>query len=156
MKFFSMEAFVHDQDSLLTLKNGFLKKILTDQNRKEERTIEDPKWAAELEILLEYELDKNVNQGEYVKDSSEGMLVYSLRAENTRLDIKEQKVLYSGSGDVKAIYTLKERKNWLYRSRSTLEVNLGPRQMIRSYKLNFDKKVILLDPEQYSIEVIFQ
>ena len=115
--------------------------------------MEKPTWEEEFRILKDFELDKNANQGEYSKDSSTNKIEFRLIQNRERLKVKHQIILLYPSGKIKTIKSQRKEENLLYRSQTKMLIELSPEGLIESYRLDFEKKVIMLDPESFSVEV---
>lgn len=152
-EFFNLSEFLDLQDSLLTQSGKSLKKTLTENSGKSVNEVEKPTWEEEFRILKDFELDKNANQGEYSKDSSTNKIEFRLIQNRERLKVKHQIILLYPSGKIKTIKSQRKEENLLYRSQTKMLIELSPEGLIESYRLDFEKKVIMLDPESFSVEV---
>jgi hypothetical protein len=148
--FFHLEEFTQKQISDLGTETHFSKTII-DEMGEYQRLETNPDWGRELDIWMDFELNKTANIGEYQKDSTALRTRYFFDGENSKLKVKWQEIYYSDEGNMIQILSQKKDENPLFKSRVDLTINLDDSGKLIDYVLEFDKKVILMDQKTYKV-----
>ncbi len=151
--FFSTDKLVEELSAELQSSNCGFQKVLIEKGKEKSLLNQDPIWADEMEIFLEFELDKNAYIGEYNYDSMQEMIRFELKSENKNLRVKWQEIEYGEDGNIICIRSYREDDNPLFRSEVLGEIFLNPDRTLRDFRLKFNKKVILLGPESFEVVV---
>ncbi len=151
--FFNTGKLVEELSSELQSSSCGFQKVLIRETEEKTLLESSPVWKDELEIFLEFELNKNAYIGEYDYDTRPGGTRFELSNKNKNLKVKWQEIDFREDGSISCIRSYREDDNPLFRSEVLGEIFLNPDRTLRDFRLKFNKKVILLGPESFEVLV---